>query len=190
MDRSTEHHCLPRPAQPCPYCGEMLPPPVFCEICGANILPQHVCSPHPLPHVCADRPTPGLCLACGEELPARRFCATCGAEITPSHRCSAAPPTHIHRPDPIHTCPSLKLPRCDRCGELMPAMRFCETCGVEITPPHICTPQPEAHTCPPVVTMPHRCSTCGELLPKPRHCTQCGADITPQHTCARNEKTP
>ena len=124
LDR--QHQCLPLPARPCPHCGEMLQPPTYCETCGADITPPHVCQPHPLPHVCAEHPPVGRCLACGEPFPARRFCVTCGAEITPSHRCPAAPPTYVHRPDPIHVCPSMKQRRCENCGELLPGQVFCE----------------------------------------------------------------
>lgn len=178
-----DHHCLPRPAPSCPMCGERLSAPVHCGICGADITPAHVCQPHPLPHVCGTPPTPGRCVACGESYPARQFCATCGADITPSHRCRAAPPTQVPRPDPIHRCPALELPRCPACGALLPAMQFCVRCGVEITPVHTCARQQAAHICPPVVTMPRRCPSCGEIKPASQHCTQCGADITPEHVC-------
>lgn len=179
-----QHQCLPRAAAPCPHCGEMLGAPAYCETCGADITPRHVCQPRPLPHLCAEKPAVGRCLACGEALPAAHFCKTCGADITPSHRCPAAPPTHVHRADPVHVCPSLKLSRCPDCGEYLPALVYCEDCGVDITPPHVCAPPVEAHGCPPHLTMPRRCSHCGELLPAPRHCAHCGADITPGHVCA------
>jgi hypothetical protein len=185
MQQAPDHHCLPRTARPCPKCGELLPVSVFCETCGADITPQHVCAPHPLPHVCPPGPAPARCLDCGQALPARLFCRTCGEEITPSHRCPAAPPTHVHRADPVHTCRAEKLQRCSLCGALMPARVFCEQCGMEITPAHVCTPQPTTHICPPVVTMPRRCSHCGEMLPAPKHCAQCGADITPVHVCGK-----
>jgi hypothetical protein len=181
---SQEHRCLPRTGQPCPHCGEIMPTPSFCERCGADITPAHFCAPRPLSHVCPPAPPAGRCLACGESLPAAHFCPTCGANITPSHRCKAAPPTHVPRPDPVHLCPALPLGRCGQCGELLPALRFCESCGVEITPTHFCRPRPEPHTCPPYLVMPRRCSHCGETMPAPQHCTQCGADITPRHSCA------
>ncbi|MBN1311924.1 MAG: zinc ribbon domain-containing protein [Anaerolineae bacterium] len=183
-DSALEHHCLPRPGRACPQCGEIIPPPTFCERCGADISPPHTCTPRPLPHVCPTSPSPGRCMACGEELPALRFCSTCGADITPSHRCAAAPSTHVHRADPVHICPSLPLGRCDKCGELLPALCFCENCGGEITPPHHCLPVDEPHVCPPYLLIPHRCSHCGEELPALRFCAQCGADnITSEHIC-------
>ncbi len=183
MEQPVQHHCLPRSARPCPQCGEMIPPPMFCETCGTDISPVHVCAPRPLPHICPPAPPPGRCLACGEPLPARRFCTTCGAEITPSHRCKAVLSITVPRPDPLHICPVLEIQRCQQCGQIMPALRFCEQCGMDITPPHICRPPQQAHTCPPYLTIPRRCPHCGELLPKPQHCTRCGADITPAHIC-------
>lgn len=178
-----QHQCLPLTAQPCPHCGERLEPPVYCGTCGEDISPAHVCQPHPLPHVCANAVPVGRCLACGESLPESRYCTTCGAVITPSHRCSAAPPTHVHRADPVHVCPSMKLRRCPDCGELLPALVYCEHCGVDITPPHVCQPKAAPHICPPHLMMPRRCSHCGELMSSPQHCTRCGADITPVHQC-------
>lgn len=186
---SAEHHCLPLPPQPCPTCGEMLPAPVYCGICGAEISQPHVCQPHPLPHICRELPAKGRCLACGEPLPTPQFCPTCGEDMTPPHHCSGAPPTHVHRAAPVHICPVMELPHCETCGELLPPRQFCPDCGVEITPPHVCQPKPEEHVCPPVVLIPRRCSHCGELLPEPQHCTQCGADITPEHVCATEVKS-
>jgi rRNA maturation endonuclease Nob1 len=183
MEQPVQHHCLPRPAHSCPQCGEMIPPPTFCETCGADVSSVHVCMPRPLPHICPPAPPPGRCLACGEPLPVRRFCTTCGEEITPSHRCKATLSITVPRPDPLHICPALEIQRCQQCGQIMPPLRFCERCGMDITPPHVCLPPPQTHVCPPYLTMPRRCSHCGELLPKPRHCTQCGADITPKHVC-------
>lgn len=104
--------------------------------------------------------------------------------MTPSHRCQAAPPTEVPRPDPVHICPALKLPRCAQCDALLPALAFCERCGAEITPSHVCAPRVEPHVCPPHLTMPRRCSHCGEPLPAPRHCAHCGADVTLAHVCA------
>ncbi len=183
MIQRVEHRCLPRPARPCPQCGEALPAPAYCEICGDDLTPAHVCALRPLPHACPPRGAAARCVACGEALPAARFCATCGAEITPSHRCSAAPPTHVHRADPIHRCPAEKLTRCDRCGEILPGRAFCEDCGADVTPAHACQPKPAAHACAPHLLMPRRCSHCGEVLPTPQHCVDCGADTTPVHTC-------
>jgi hypothetical protein len=185
MIQPIEHRCLPRPQGRCLTCGEPIPPPSYCGVCGESILTPHVCRPQPIPHTCGGRVASRRCLACGQPLTEARFCMTCGADITPSHRCSAAPITHVPRPDPVHICPTLELPRCPQCGVLMPAWVFCAHCGVDITPLHVCAPQLLAHVCSPLVTMPQRCSHCGELLPSPQHCTRCGADITPNHTCAR-----
>jgi hypothetical protein len=184
MEKTVEHRCLPRTAQPCQRCGETLPVAVYCDTCGADISPEHHCPPRALPHVCPPSPPPGRCLACGQEQPRARYCKTCGHDITPSHHCPAAPPTQMRRADPVHVCPAYKIERCRQCGQLMPALAFCEHCGADITPQHVCYPAPAAHVCPPVVTMPRRCSHCGEMLPRPRHCSQCGADITPAHVCA------
>lgn len=180
---TSEHRCLPRSGQTCPQCGEIIRPPSYCEICGADISPRHVCTPRPLPHICPSSPPPGRCLACGELFPAARFCLTCGAEITPSHRCAAASPTHVHRPDPIHICPSLPLQYCSKCGAVMPSLRYCESCGADVTPIHTCPATQVPHVCPPHLVMPHRCSHCGELMPASKHCIQCGADTTPGHSC-------
>ncbi len=183
MERAIEHRCLPRPAYSCPHCGDSVPAPQFCKVCGADISPVHQCLPRPLPHVCPPAPLRGRCLACGEPPPTPRFCVTCGADITPSHRCKAAPPTQVPRPDPLHICPALKLDRCPHCGELLPGRTYCAQCGMDITPPHVCRPVSQVHICPPYLTMPRRCSHCGETLPAPKHCAQCGADITPEHVC-------
>ncbi len=180
---TAEHRCLPRSGQACPQCGEVIPPPGYCEICGADLSPQHVCTPRPLPHICPPGLPPGRCLACGELFPAAHFCPTCGAEITPSHHCKAAPPTHVPRPDPIHICPSLPLEHCNQCGALMPSLQYCDKCGADITPLHTCQIVPPHHACPPHLVMPRRCSHCGQAVPVSKHCTQCGADITPVHKC-------
>lgn len=180
---TVEHRCLPRTAQPCPHCGELIDPPVSCGVCGANVSASHICPPHPLQHICPPLPPTGRCLECGQTLPARQFCPTCGADIMPSHRCPAAPPTHVHRADPLHHCPVLPHERCPVCGELMPPLSFCPDCGMETTAPHVCHPTLVQHVCPPHLTMPRRCSHCGATLPSAQHCTQCGADITPGHVC-------
>jgi ribosomal protein L32 len=182
--REQQHHCLPRAALPCPACGERLAAPEFCEICGEDTTPRHICVPRPLPHLCATLPTRGACLACGQALPEALFCTTCGADITPSHRCPAAPPTTVPRPDPLHRCPALELEYCAHCGGLLPAMTFCARCGMEITAGHTCPPRVETHACPPLAKMPRRCSKCGELLPAHQHCMQCGTDITAEHICS------
>ena len=188
MDTSTvEHRCLPRADRPCPQCGDSIPPPAYCGTCGADTSPRHVCQPRPLPHTCQQIAAPGRCIDCSQALPAPVFCTTCGANITPSHRCPAAPSTHIHRPDPVHTCPAHTLDRCPDCGDLLPGQAFCADCGMDITLPHACAPQPAHHVCPPHLTIPRRCSACGEVLPAPQHCTTCGADITPKHVCAAGE---
>ncbi len=183
MERAIEHHCLPRAAQPCLQCGEMLPTVTYCAICGADITPRHTCAPRPLEHTCPPMPPPVRCLQCGELLPAALFCTTCGADITPRHRCKAAPLTAVPRPDPLHRCPAYALERCDRCGGLLPGRTYCSRCGMDITPPHVCPPAEQPHVCPPYLTIPRRCPHCGEYLPAPRHCPQCGADITPLHVC-------
>jgi hypothetical protein len=183
MEKTVEHHCLPRTAQTCSLCGELLALPAYCETCGVEISPQHVCPPRPLPHVCPPQPAPGRCLDCGQPLPAKQYCETCGEEITPSHRCPAAPPTHIHRADPLHVCPSMKLQRCPSCRELLPGKQYCTQCGMEITPPHVCHAEPAPHACPPHLLMPRYCSHCGDPLPRSKFCTQCGAEITPAHVC-------
>jgi len=180
---TVEHHCLPRTAQPCPQCGVMIDPAAYCGICGADISPRHVCTLHPLKHICPPQPPTGRCLDCGQPFPARQFCTTCGADITPSHHCSAAPPTVVHRADPLHRCPVLPHDRCPDCGDLLPALTFCAHCGMETTPAHVCAPAPAVHVCPPHLTMPRRCAHCGETLPAFQHCTQCGVDITPEHSC-------
>jgi hypothetical protein len=180
-----EHQCLPRHAQPCPACGELLSPPVFCGICGEDVTPLHQCAPHPLPHAHAQMPIRGACLTCGQPMPAALFCTTCGADITPSHHCPAAPPTHVHRADQLHICPSFGVNRCKECDRLMPAMTFCAQCGMDVTEVHHCPPMHAVHICAPLVTMPRRCAKCGEPMPASRHCTQCGADTTPEHQCSR-----
>jgi predicted amidophosphoribosyltransferase len=88
----------------------------------------------------------------------------------------------VHRADPVHVCPVLDVPKCGQCGALLPRT-YCERCGMDITSPHVCPPEEEAHVCPPVATMPRRCSKCGEPLPAPVFCEQCGADLTPAHQC-------
>jgi hypothetical protein len=187
MVEPATHHCLPRAAERCLVCGEDCPRPTFCERCGEDVTPPHVCQPHPLPHHCPPAPSPGQCLQCRLPLPKPVFCTTCGADITPGHRCRAAPPTHVHRADPVHICPSTStLPRCPDCGLLLPPKAFCAHCGMETTPPHVCAAPPPTHVCPPLVTMPRRCSHCGELMPARRFCPLCGADLTPEHVCQRS----
>lgn len=184
-NRSTAHHCLPRSTSRCLKCGEPLDMPTFCGTCGEDVTPLHLCQPQPLEHMCSSHPAPVKCLACGQPLPAALFCTTCGADITPSHRCAAALATQVPRPDPIHKCPAYELPKCQRCGALLPAMAFCQHCGMETTPTHSCPPKQAAHACPPLITMPRRCAKCGEVLPASQCCTQCGSDITPAHQCNR-----
>jgi hypothetical protein len=183
--REQQHSCLPRPARLCPMCGESLAIPIYCGTCGVDITPRHVCAPHPLPHVCANTSTRGTCLACGQAFPASLFCKTCGADITPLHQCTAAPATQVRRVDPLHICPALPIQKCVNCGSVMPSMVFCEHCGVEITAPHVCAPQPEAHVCSPLITMPRRCAKCGEIMPAHQHCSCCGTDITATHLCGQ-----
>jgi hypothetical protein len=183
MIQPVEHQCLPRTSQPCPRCGELLAAPVYCTTCGEDLTPQHTCASRPLPHVCPPREAPGRCLACGEVLPRKQFCPTCGADITPPHHCAAGGPLNVPRAAPVHICPALKLPRCETCGELLPALAYCPDCGADITPEHVCRAEPAAHVCPPHLTMPRRCSSCGDVLPAPQHCAHCGADITPRHVC-------
>ncbi len=178
------HHCLPRSAQACPTCGELMALPSFCAVCGDELTPVHRCQPRPLAHVCAARTTQQNCLACGQMMSSPRFCLTCGAEITPSHQCSATSTLEVRRLDPIHKCPVLLIERCTSCGESLPAEVYCGSCGMDITPPHVCHQPNSDHVCSPLVTMPHRCAHCGEYYPSPQHCAQCGADLTPSHICA------
>gem|GEM_PF-898736 len=178
-----EHRCLPRPERRCLACGDPIAPPIFCEVCGEDISAPHRCSPHPLDHVCSPVAASRRCVACDQPLPETRYCPTCGAELVSLHQCTAAPIPHVPRPDPIHICPALELQRCLQCGNLMPALVFCEKCGMDITPPHACPPRAERHVCPPLATMPRRCGRCGELLPARQHCIRCGADTTPSHIC-------
>lgn len=182
--QAQQHSCLPRPMRPCSMCGESLPQPTYCATCGVDVTPPHACKPHPLPHICASISTTGICLACGQPFPLLQFCKTCGADITPFHQCTAAPPTQVRRHDPIHRCPALPIQKCVTCNATMPSTAYCDHCGVEITPPHICLPAVEnQHACSPLMTMPRRCAKCGELMPAYQHCTQCGSDITSAHQC-------
>jgi hypothetical protein len=178
------HHCLPRIAQPCPSCSELMPIPSFCGICGEEITTVHQCRPRPLAHICTTEAALGHCLICGEPMPTARFCLTCGGEITPSHQCSAASATVVRRRDPLHRCPVYGIGRCASCGGLLPARSFCGSCGMEITPPHTCSPPAANHVCSPLVTMPRRCAHCGETFPQSEHCPQCGVDLTSKHVCS------
>ena len=186
-DQNTQliHDCLPRQAQLCPTCGKQMALPSFCAICGEDLTPVHQCQLRPLAHVCAVTTTQQNCLACGETMPNPRFCVTCGADITPSHQCSAASVLEVRRLDPIHKCPVLAIERCVSCGDILPAEVYCGSCGMNITPPHLCHLSVPSHECSPLIIMPHRCAHCGEYHPSPQHCAQCGADLTPQHICSK-----
>jgi hypothetical protein len=177
------HHCLPRLAQTCPTCSELMPVPIFCGICGEEVTTAHQCQSRPLAHICTTRMTLAHCLTCGQPMPTPQFCVTCGAEITPSHQCLAASVAAVRRLDPLHKCPVLELEHCTSCGVLLPARSYCRSCGMETTPPHTCSVPAVNHVCSPLVTMPQRCTHCGETFPASAHCTQCGADLTPQHIC-------
>lgn len=180
-----EHQCLPRPAQTCLMCGEHLPAARFCESCGQDVSPKHMCVPRPLPHTCAPQPLQGRCVLCGEALPARQFCKTCGKDVTAIHLCKSGTAAQVPRAQSVHICPSLPLDYCSVCGALKPGLLFCERCGMAISPQHVCSLQPEIHHCSPHLTIPRRCGRCGEMMPAATYCAQCGAEITPEHTCTR-----
>ena len=132
------------------------------------------------------------CYYCGSRNPAgAATCSQCGADLTEGTARKSGDILGGHRqgPAPKITCSACgaeneaNASKCGQCGALLPRA-YCERCGMDITSPHVCPPEEEAHVCPPVATMPRRCSKCGEPLPAPVFCEQCGADLTPSHQCA------
>ncbi len=185
MEKTAIHQCLPIPSQICQTCGEALPSPAFCECCGEDVSPAHVCLPRPLPHYCASKPTSTRCLICGEELPQAHFCPTCGERLEAIHHCAQAATPQVRRADPVHVCRALSLQYCGKCGGLMPALKFCETCGMDISLQHACPPQTEPHVCAPYLMIPRSCPRCGETMPTLQHCPHCGKNVTPEHVCRK-----
>ena len=186
MQEATAHRCIPVSLKPCPMCGEKLAAPQFCEHCGENITPQHVCKPKPLAHNCSTVEPPTRCLTCGEVIPAARYCITCRELLPAFHQCVTSGVPTVRRSPPVHVCRAQPLPRCDRCGALLPPQTFCERCGMEITVQHTCKTLTQNHTCAPYLLIPRLCPRCGETLPARSHCTQCGKEITAEHTCLKS----
>jgi uncharacterized OB-fold protein len=183
MQEATAHRCIPIILKPCPSCGETLTTPEFCEHCGENITPEHVCKPKPLAHTCSTHETASRCLNCGEVIPAAQYCPTCGEKLEAVHQCATSGVPTVRRAQPVHVCRAQPLPRCDRCGALLPPLKYCELCGMDITAQHTCQTSVLAHACAPYLLMPRPCPRCGEVLPARTHCTQCGKEITAEHVC-------
>jgi hypothetical protein len=86
----------------------------------------------------------------------------------------------------IHLCqPKLSI-NCFICGSPYPTPQYCTQCGADISPRHMCRPQPSLHICHPNYSF-RACHLCGSPMPPPHFCTACGTDISERHQCRTSE---
>jgi|WetSurMetagenome_2_1015567.scaffolds.fasta_scaffold731019_1 hypothetical protein len=85
-----------------------------------------------------------------------------------------------------HICLSARPLICSICGLPYPQKEYCTTCGMDISPAHICQPGPIPHYCHPP-RYRGQCPICNTALPIPTYCSSCGADISEPHICINNQ---
>ena len=181
--KDISHICRKRITDRCHLCGELLPLPLYCSLCGMDISDIHTCQPKPSHHVCRPLLTRNRCFKCGILLPAPIYCTICGGGIFDSHLCDDDIDTNnflgsLNK----HICISQSsFICCTSCKLPLPAPFFCSLCGKDISEPHICPPKPQKHFCRPQLKM--SCLRCGKILPPPVYCNKCGMDISEVHEC-------
>jgi len=86
--------------------------------------------------------------------------------------------THVCIPKISTTCPA--------CGSPYSIPEFCTSCGMDISPTHICQLKPIIHTCH-FPRISGNCLICHSPLPVPTYCTSCGMDISEPHICVNDQ---
>jgi len=180
------HVCNTKLSLPCFKCGEMIPPPSYCSVCGVDVSSPHICQPKPQIHRCIVQMSSRTCRHCQMPLPITQYCRSCGMDITEPHVCRSKDysqvPTRSFKP--VHVCRNVfRVETCIACGLPLPPPAYCASCGSDISSQHVCKPISPVHHCAPRIAV-GTCLNCNLPLPIPYFCRSCGKDISEPHKCS------